>query len=391
MGALHNDVDKFIACSFPIIARRFPRLPIPHYFLFISRHFGTGVLIATAFVHLLPTAFVSLTDPCLPAFWNEGYPAMAGVIAMTSVLVVVAIEMFFATRGAGHSHNSEYGAVPVADDGHKHMSNGQLRPAARRSQSMRPFRQTEIGGFRSNSIPLTSPRKSTDRLVKAKPSSTSFEDSPQPSRNSRPSFHNTDHDPEANDSDLDLDELDPHTTNTLSINVASAPPTPVNPRKLLLQCLLLEAGILFHSIFIGLALSLAVGTSFIVLLVAISFHQTFEGLALGSRIAALPFPLGSPKPWLMALAYGATTPIGQAIGLAVHGLYDQQGQGGLLMVGITNAVSSGLLLFAGLVELLAEDFLSDASYETLRGRRRLEAWAAVVGGGALMAIVGAWA
>lgn len=61
------------------------------------------------------------------------------------------------------------------------------------------------------------------------------------------------------------------------------------------------------------------------------------------------------------------------------------------MVGITNAVSSGLLLFAGLVELLAEDFLSEASYEELRGRRRLEAWGAVVGGGALMAVVGAWA
>ncbi|KAL9611034.1 MAG: hypothetical protein Q9167_004315, partial [Letrouitia subvulpina] len=156
-------------------------------------------------------------------------------------------------------------------------------------------------------------------------------------------------------------------------------------------CLLLEAGILFHSIFIGLALSLAIGTSFIVLLVAISFHQTFEGLALGSRIAALPFPADSLKPWLMALAYGTTTPVGQAVGLMVHGLYDQQGQGGLLMVGITNAVSSGLLLFAGLVELLAEDFLSDASYEVLRGRRRVEAWAAVVAGGALMALVGAWA
>ena len=56
-----------------------------------------------------------------------------------------------------------------------------------------------------------------------------------------------------------------------------------------------------------------------------------------------------------------------------------------------NAVSSGLLLFAGLVELLAEDFLSDRSYGVLRGRRRLEACAAVVGGGALMALVGAWA
>ncbi|KAI4254399.1 MAG: hypothetical protein L6R42_007209 [Xanthoria sp. 1 TBL-2021] len=385
------------ACSFPIIARRFPRLPIPHYFLFISRHFGTGVLIATAFVHLLPTAFVSLTDPCLPDFWNKGYPAMAGVIAMASVLVVVAIEMFFATRGAGHSHSSEYGALPVAEDRYKHTSNGNIRPAPKRSQSMRPFRQGDIGIVQHDSIPLTTTRQSSERLVKGRPPSLILEDNPQSTRTSHQFYHDNDtHDPEANnnDSDLDLDELDPHTS-TINTNISSGipPPTPTsaNPQKLLLQCLLLEAGILFHSIFIGLALSLAVGTSFIVLLVAISFHQTFEGLALGSRIAALPFASGSPKPWLMALAYGTTTPIGQAIGLAVHGLYDQQGQGGLLMVGITNAVSSGLLLFAGLVELLAEDFLSDASYETLRGRRRLEAWAAVVGGGALMAVVGAWA
>ena len=93
----------------------------------------------------------------------------------------------------------------------------------------------------------------------------------------------------------------------------------------------------------------------------------------------------------MALAYGTTTPIGQAIGLGVHGLYDPQGQVGLLMVGTMNAISSGLLLFAGLVELLAEDFLSDNSYVTLTGKRRLEACAAVVGGAFLMALVGAWA
>ena len=93
----------------------------------------------------------------------------------------------------------------------------------------------------------------------------------------------------------------------------------------------------------------------------------------------------------MALAYGTTTPIGQAIGLGVHGLYDPEGEMGLLMVGIMNAISSGLLLFAGLVELLAEDFLSDRSYEVLRGRRRSEACGAVVGGALLMALVGAWA
>jgi zinc transporter ZupT len=140
-----------------------------------------------------------------------------------------------------------------------------------------------------------------------------------------------------------------------------------------------------------MALSVATGTSFIVLLVAISFHQTFEGFALGSRISAIRFPDGSPKPWFMALAYGTTTPIGQAIGLAIHSLYDPASQAGLLTVGFMNAISSGLLLFAGLVELLAEDFLTDESYVILQGKRRLQACASVVGGSLLMALVGAWA
>jgi zinc transporter ZupT len=167
-----------------------------------------------------------------------------------------------------------------------------------------------------------------------------------------------------------------------------------NPQRQLLQCLLLEAGILFHSIFIGMALSVATGTSFVVLLIAISFHQTFEGFALGSRIASLIPDLFAPnsmKPWLMSLAYGTTTPIGQAIGLVLHNLYDPASTTGLLMVGITNAISSGLLLFAGLVELLAEDFLSESSYETLKGRRRVEACVSVACGALLMAFVGAFA
>jgi len=124
----------------------------------------------------------------------------------------------------------------------------------------------------------------------------------------------------------------------------------------------------------------------------LSSTETFEGLALGSRIAALrTFPPGSLRPWLMTLAYGTTTPVGQAIGLATRNLYDPQSQTGLLMVGVMNAISSGLLLFAGLVELLAEDFLSDESYVVLRGRRRMQAGLAVVAGAAGMAAVGAWA
>ncbi|KAI6899251.1 zinc-regulated transporter 2 [Hortaea werneckii] len=399
-----------LACSFPIIVKRFPKLPVPSYALFLSRHFGTGVLIATAFVHLLPTAYTSLTDPCLPSFWNEGYPAMSGFIAMCSVLAVVGIEMVFAIKGAGHNHSVDLEQL---------RGDRNLRPRVGRSESSNSFRHEPLGQYDEAdvSVPLqehNSPRAgSTDTaetLNKPLPPEPPFQD---------------------DDSDPDLDELDPmvadddrqpltsdsnddqaehsngHLRNASSrrnrkVAFADPPTTHSNSsptaqdtaheQRAVLQCLMLEAGILFHSVFIGMALSVSTGAAFVVLLVAISFHQTFEGLALGSRIAGISsFPPSSPKPWLMSAMYGVTTPIGQAIGLAVHRLYDPESQFGLLMVGIVNAISSGLLLYAGLVQLLAEDFLTDRSYAELQGRRRLEACGAVVGGSMLMALVGAWA
>lgn len=394
------------ACSFPVIARRFPRLPIPRRFLFLSRHFGTGVLIATAFVHLLPTAFISLTDPCLPRFWNKTYPAMAGFVAMIAVFIVVTVEMLFAMKGAGHVHGSEYdnliadvrsGAVDDYRDAEEEYppSNDQGRRSS--------IRLGNIGDHRRQGSTLRDMDGSSERLVLT----------PDGERSD-------DMDGDKNSEDLDLEMSDPYSdqntfthehnnngfarrhSRSQSRNQNGFPgygghksDIPLqNPQKQLLQCLLLEAGILFHSIFIGMALSVATGTSFIIFLIAISFHQTFEGFALGSRIASLIpdlFPPSSVRPWLMCLAYGTTTPIGQAIGLIVHNLYDPTSATGLLMVGITNAMSSGLLLFAGLVELLAEDFLSDSSYKTLTGRHRLEACVAVTCGAMLMAFVGAFA
>ena len=184
-------------------------------------------------------------------------------------------------------------------------------------------------------------------------------------------------------------------------------------QKQLLQCLLLEIGILFHSVFIGMALAVAIGNDFLVLLIAIAFHQTFEGLALGSRIASVGWGNDANKdsrlmlqdrssmkqritewqwrPWLMAVAYGLTTPIGQVIGIATHTLYAPDSMTGLLMVGIMNAISAGLLTFTSLIDLLSEDFLSDESWRTLRGRRRLSAWALVFAGAFGMSLIGAWA
>jgi len=87
----------------------------------------------------------------------------------------------------------------------------------------------------------------------------------------------------------------------------------------------------------------------------------------------------------------SSTPVGQALGLATHSLYSPRSQTGLLMVGIMNAISSGLLVFAGLVELLAEDFLSDESWRVLTGRKRIIACIYVIAGAFGMAFVGAFA
>lgn len=321
---------------------------------------------------------------------------MAGFVAMFSVFAVVLVEMFFAMKGAGHVHGNDYdtligeiGRGPMNEFGHEPSSYLRL-------DDRETLRNFSPEGTRQSS--------QTDTIDPVPTPSHDFDRS-----------HSVDTDKE--DDDIDLDELGAY-ADDVPISGRSGSHSPnsghrhrplvrghqrnytgsdlrlQNPQRQLLQCLLLEAGILFHSIFIGMALSVATGASFVVLLIAISFHQTFEGFALGSRIASLIPDLFSPssmRPWLMCLAYGTTTPLGQAIGLVLHNLYDPASTTGLLMVGITNAISSGLLLFAGLVELLAEDFLSESSYETLKGRRRIEACISVACGALLMAFVGAFA
>jgi hypothetical protein len=72
-------------------------------------------------------------------------------------------------------------------------------------------------------------------------------------------------------------------------------------------------------------------------------------------------------------------------------LYSPDSEVGLLVVGIMNAISAGLLVFASLVELLSEDFLSDESWRILRGKRRVFACFLVFLGAFSMSLVGAWA
>ncbi|CEI41174.1 hypothetical protein FVEN_g3511 [Fusarium venenatum] len=348
-----------LACAFPIMAAKLPGLRIPNRFFFAVRHFGTGVLIATAFVHLLPTAFISLGDPCLSSFWNQDYPAIPGAIALAAIFLVTVIEMVF--------HPSRH-VSPAEITTSKEGCTGSNSGGCMGGTGMLPIRDMGPIRGRSSSIGqnLSTLNSRDVRMQDLEEEACEDDDNVRSGRKN-------------------LEE-----TSLEAVQMPVLSPEQ-QQRKELLQCVLLELGILFHSIFIGMALSVSIGNEFIILLIAIVFHQTFEGLALGSRIASIKWPNGKLQPWFMALAYGCTTPLGQALGLATHTLYSPNSETGLIVVGVMNAISAGLLTFASLVELLSQDFLSDESWQFLRGRKRVYACLLVFFGAFFMSLVGAWA
>ena len=154
--------------------------------------------------------------------------------------------------------------------------------------------------------------------------------------------------------------------------------------------LILEFGVIFHSVIIGLNLGTA-GDEFTILYPVIVFHQAFEGLGIGARMSAIPFPKRlSWLPWALCAAYGLTTPIALAIGLAFRTVYNGGSFTALVVSGVLDAISAGILIYTGLVELLARDFLFNP--ELTRDRKRLTFMVVCVFlGTALMALLGKWA
>lgn len=155
--------------------------------------------------------------------------------------------------------------------------------------------------------------------------------------------------------------------------------------------LILEFGVVFHSVIIGLNLGTA-GTEFSTLYVVLVFHQSFEGLGVGARLSAIPFPykLGRWMPWALCAAYGLTTPVAIAIGLGLRTTYDSGSFTANVISGVLDSISAGILMFTGLVELLARDFLFDPN-RTKDNRRLAFMIGSVLLGVALMALLGKWA
>ncbi|KAK0467205.1 Zinc/iron permease [Desarmillaria tabescens] len=283
-------VGSSFGALFPVLARRSSWLHVPTAVFDFAKYFGSGVIIATAFIHLLSPALDALSSECLAEGWQV-YP-YALALCMLSIFLIFIVELI-AFR---------WGTKKLAEIGMRHDAHGHL-----------------AGSHAA-------------------------------------------HGPEGN------------STSRINMNIAVLD----SALTQIIGVAILEFGVALHSILIGL--TLAVDEDFKVLFVVLVFHQTFEGLGIGSRLAYMDLTAQ------VSLAlYGLTTPIGIAAGLGVRTTYNP---------GSTYCIHrqrSGILIYTGLVELLAHEFLFNKEMMTSSNGRLAYAIACMLAGCALMALLGRWA
>ncbi|KAL3661981.1 hypothetical protein V7S43_012788 [Phytophthora oleae] len=153
--------------------------------------------------------------------------------------------------------------------------------------------------------------------------------------------------------------------------------------------IIFEAGIIFHSLVVGLDLGVTTGAEFQTLLTALCFHQFFEGVAVGS--ATLNSAESRTKLLLLNLSFAITTPIGQAFGIAIHSSYSPSSATALWVQGVFDCVAGGILLYTGLVELLTYNMTTNQKFLKRKTWQRITLYISLWLGAGLMALVGKWA
>ncbi|KAG2360281.1 Zinc/iron permease [Suillus spraguei] len=372
-------VVSLFASSFPLLSKRLKFLQIPRIVFFIGKHFGTGVILSTAFVHLLQESFEALSKPVLRSHSKIG--DFTGLIVLTSLLSIFLIE-YVSTSYVDRlqSYNSP---IPSPE------STTPIIPAStsptRRIETPKPLECCASQSERTHLVSSHSSR--SPRRTR----SFSYGSTSQPHMHDSYFFeghhrhesrcsHDTHHErgfklsssygPEefeqgiangivhADDRELHAGHGHSHALDSEIEEVQ------VGKKRQIVGILVLQLGIMIHSVIIGLTLAITQGSEFTSLLVAVIFHQLFEGLSLGIRIASLPSSDDGGIKYMAILRstlivlFSVTNPAGIVIGLLAfrrgHDVVEM-----LLIQGIMSAVSAGMLMYAACVEMLAGDFVMD--------------------------------
>lgn len=323
-------ISSSLGSFFPILSSRYSFIRLPNWCFFIAKFFGSGVIVATGFIHLLEPANDALTNPCLTGTF-EDYPWAFGICLM-SLYVLFLVEIvthFFVAKVSAKED------VEVEDKEFK-----------ANDEESSIIEQEEV--------------RRTEKI------------------SSIPGEDHYGHDNVHQD--------------LAQANTLAASKQKEKYLNQIVSVFILEFGVIFHSVFIGLSLAVS-GDEFITLFIVLVFHQMFEGLGLGTRIAETNWEAKRwYTPWLLALGYSLSTPIAIAIGLGVRHSFSPNSRKALISNGCFDAISAGILIYTGLVELMAHEFLYSNQFKGENGfRRMIFAFIIMAAGSVLMALLGKWA
>ncbi|KAF5316001.1 hypothetical protein D9619_006333 [Psilocybe cf. subviscida] len=314
-------IGSCLGALFPVVARRSSWLHVPKSIFDFAKYFGSGVIIATAFIHLLEPGLDALESECLSEGWHE-YP-YGFALCLLSIFAIFLVELIAFRWGT-----SKLRSLGLSHDAHGHNLGAHAAHGPEGTFSAEPSMKRE----------------------------SSASDIEQPA---------------ANHHSHDVGLEDNVVTRVIGVGI-------------------LEFGVVLHSVLIGL--TLAVAENFKILFVVIVFHQTFEGLGIGSRLAYLDLPGRYRYVAIVgALIYGLTTPIGIAAGLGVRTTYNPDSTTAAIVSGVLDCLSAGILIYTGLVELLAHEFLFNKEMMNASNGKLAYALGSMFLGCGLMALLGKWA
>ncbi|THH08542.1 hypothetical protein EW145_g2647 [Phellinidium pouzarii] len=323
---------------FPVVARRTRiRNVIPKAVFEFAKYFGSGVIIATAFIHLLDPAVSELGSPCLTGNWQV-YP-WALALCMLSIFIIFFVELFAFRLGT-----AKLAKLGMTYDAHGHDHIG-----------------THAAHGPEPAITTTSHLPDSDSQS-------------------------------ASGSNVDIEKNMTSAVGTHTHAHGHGKGVIISDSALaqIVGIFILEFGILLHSILIGL--TLAVSNEFKVLFVVLAPQKCSKVLALVlvSLISNYQKKYNYVA-YVAALLYGLTTPLGIAVGLGVRSTYNPDSARASAVSGILDSLSAGVLIYTGLVELLAHEFLFSQDMRAASSRKLGYACVCMLFGAGIMSLLGRWA
>ena len=382
-------IISFAGAAFPALLalKRHPSLVLA---IKLGSFAGSGVLLATGFVHMLLSSIENLSSPCLSEGWLASYPSWGILFCVLTIVVLQVLDYSLAVAFEPITNGDQpqldiaslitEEADPILDST---TTNGIIVPPTTIASPPSPpslvldVEQGGGGGGCSNCGATNSNNNNNNCITttttttsKLSPRSTSGESSAE----SEPNECNTH--PICKDKDCNGRTL--------------LPAPEVSWRSRAVSGLIMsEVSICTHSIIIGITLGAAASSEFTALFIAIIFHQLLEGIALGSNASETGIPTKTII--LLAATYALTTPIGIAVGIGVRYSLNTNSVPMLLTTGILDAISAGTLIFLALGDHM-NALKSQAGW--LRAQRiavQLSCFAAFFTGAAIMLTLALWA